>query len=190
MLFRSGTLTLLPPLSLIFVSLALGADESKVLTGNAAMGDWTSDAPGVRRKITVQDLPAPNPDESARNQPKLVKRSDGALPKVPQGFTVQEFASGLNNPRVIVTAPNGDFFLAESKADRVRLLRDADNDGKPELNEVFAGDLKQPFGIAFHPPGAEPKFIYIANTDSVVRFPYRNGQGKAEGKPEKLIELS
>ena len=190
MLLRSRVLVFLPLVSLVVESISFAADESRVLTGKAAMGDWTSDAPGVGRKITVQDLPAPNPDESARNQPKLVKRPDSALPKVPQGFSVHEFVSGLNNPRVIVTAPNGDFFLAESKADRVRVLRDADNDGKPELTEVFAGDLKQPFGIAFHPPGAEPKFIYIANTDSVVRFPYRNGETKAEGKPEKLIELS
>jgi glucose/arabinose dehydrogenase len=172
------------------VPLASAADESKVLTGKAAMADWTSDAPGVRRRLTVDDLPEPNPEQSARNQPKLVKRPEGARPRVPEGFTVQEFASGLNNPRVIVTAPNGDFFVAESKADRVRVLRDADHDGKPELNEVFTDNLKQPFGIAFHPPGSEPRFIYIANTDSVARMPYRNGQTKAEGKPEKLIELS
>jgi glucose/arabinose dehydrogenase len=176
--------------SFLIVPLAFAADESKVLTGKAAMTDWRSDAPGVRRKITVNDLPAPNPEQSVRNQPKLVKRPDGAQPKVPDGFTVQEFARNLENPRVIVTAQNGDFFIAESKADRVRILRDSNNDGKPELNEVFIDNLKQPFGIAFHPPGGEPRFIYIANTDSVVRFPYRNGQTKAEGKAEKVIELS
>ena len=77
-----------------------------------------------------------------------------------------------------------------ARPNRVRVLRDADGDGKPELNEVFADGLKQPFGIAFYPPGAEPNYIYIANTDSVVRLPYRNGQTKAEGKPEKLVELS
>ena len=190
MMSRSNLSVTVRVFALLFVSVAFAADETKTLTGKAAMTDWTSDAPGVRRKLTVNDLPKPNSTESARNQPKLVKRPEGALPKVPAGFAVREFASGLNNPRVIVTAPNGDFFVAESKADRVRLLRDADNDGKPELREVFIDGLKQPFGIAFYPPGAEPKFIYIANTDSVVRMPYRNGQTKAEGKPEKLIELS
>jgi glucose/arabinose dehydrogenase len=190
MLSKSNVYVFLGFFSLLSASVVIAADATKLLTGKAALGDWTTDAPGVRRKLTVDDLPAPNPDQSARNQPKLVKRPEGARPKVPEGFTVQEFASGLNNPRVIVTAPNGDFFLAESKANRVRLLRDADNDGKPELNEVFLDDLKQPFGIAFHPPGAEPKFIYIANTDSVVRMPYRSGQTKAEGKPEKIIDLS
>lgn len=161
-----------------------------MLTGKAAMGDWTTDAPGVRRRITVGDLPPPNATESAKNQPKLVKRPDGASPKVPGEFKVAEFASDFKQPRVIVTTPNGDLFVAECKADRVRVLRDADGDGKPELSEIFAEGLKQPFGIAFYPPGAEPKFIYIANTDSVVRLPYRNGQTKAEGKPEKLIDLA
>jgi glucose/arabinose dehydrogenase len=177
-------------LALLPFGISMVSAESPLLTGKAALGDWTSDAPGVRRKLTVQDLPAPNATESARNQPKLVKRPEGAMPKVPEGFAVTEFASGFQQPRVIVTAPNGDIFLTESKANRVRLLRDADNDGKPEVSEIFAEGLKQPFGIAFYPPGPEPKFIYVANTDSVVRWPYKAGQTKAEGEPEKLIELS
>jgi glucose/arabinose dehydrogenase len=189
MLFRSNSLALVT-LSFCFVQLAFPAEESKVLAGPAAMTDWKEDAPGVRRKFTVDDLPKPNPEQSVRNQPKLVKRPEGARPKVPSGFIVEEFAAGLNNPRVIVTAPNGDLFVAESKADRVRLLRDADKDGKPELNEVFIEKLKQPFGIAFYPSGSEPRFIYIANTDSVVRYPYRAGQTKGEGKAEKLIDLA
>ena len=166
------------------------AAEEEVLTGQAAMGDWTTDAPGVRRRITVEDLPGPNAKESAKNQPKEVPRPEGAWPQVPDGFTVGEFARDLKKPRVIVTAPNGDVFAAESKAGRITVLRDADGDGQAELNEVFAEDLQQPFGIAFYPPGAEPKFIYIANTGAVVRLPYRNGQTKAEGAPEKLVDLS
>src|SRR5688572_24113989 len=93
--------------------------EGEVLTGKAAMGDWTSDAPGVRRRITVADLPEPNPGESVTNKPKEVKRPEGAMPKAPEGFTVTEFARDLKKPRVIVTAPNGDIFAAESKSDRV-----------------------------------------------------------------------
>lgn len=166
----------------------LGAE--KLLTGKAAMGDWTSDAPGVRRRLSVEDLPQPNAEESVKNRPKEVKRPEGAWPKAPAGFKVEEFARDLKKPRVIVTAPNGDLFVAESKADRVSVLRDSDGDGKPDINEVFADGLKQPFGIAFHPVGAQPTHIYIANTNAVVRFPYRSGQRKAEGPPEKLVELS
>ena len=67
----------------------------------------------------------------------------------------------------------------QSRANRIRLLRDADGDGKPEVNEIFANGLNQPFGIAFYPVGPDPKFIYVGNTDSVVRFPYKNGDLKA-----------
>jgi len=165
-------------------------EKAELLTGKRAMGDWTTDAPGVLRKIVVSDLPAPNFQESVKNQPKQVKRPEGAWPKVPKGFTVELYAEKLKKPRVIVTAPNGDIFVAESKSDRVSVLRDTNGDGKPDVNEVFASGLKQPFGIAFYPTGPEPKYIYVANTDAVVRLPYTNGQTKAEGEPEKLVDLS
>ncbi|HEY1084078.1 MAG TPA: PQQ-dependent sugar dehydrogenase, partial [Prosthecobacter sp.] len=167
-----------------------GAGKGALLTGKAAMGDWTTDAPGVRRHLRIGDLPPPNEKESVTNRPKEVKRPEGAWPKAPAGFTVTQFATGLKKPRVIVTAPNGDLFVAESKSDRITLLRDADGDGKPELNTVFAKGLNQPFGIAFYPPGPEPTHIYIGNTDAVVRLPYRNGQTEAAGKPDPLVELS
>src|SRR5205823_4105350 len=48
-------------------------------------------------------------------------------------------------------------------------------------------DLTLPFGIAFYPPGPEPKYVYVANTDSVVRFPYQNGDLKARGPAEKIV---
>ena len=166
------------------------AGPPKLLTGKAAMGDWTTDAPGVRRHLRVGDLPEPNEKESAKNRPKEVKRPEGAWPKAPANFTVTQFATGLKKTRVIATAPNGDIFVAESKSDQISLLRDADGDGKPELQTVFATGLNQPFGLAFYPPGPEPTHLYIGNTDAVVRMPYRNGQTKAEGKPDKLVELS
>jgi glucose/arabinose dehydrogenase len=161
-----------------------------LLSGSAAMGDWTTDAPGVRRRITVKDLPPPNPEESVTNKPKEVPRPENAWPKAPTGFNVAEFARDFKQPRVLTTAPNGDIFVAESKADRITVLRDTVRNGQPELREIFTDGLKQPFGIAFYPPGPKPTHIYIANTDGVVRFPYANGQTKAVGKPEQLVELS
>lgn len=158
-----------------------------VLTGKNALGDWTTDAPGVRRKITVNELSMPYDTPSANNFPRVVKRPEGAWPKAPQGFEVTEFATKLVEPRVIVRAPNGDLFVAESKANRIHVLRDADGDGKPEVNEVFATGLNRPFGIAFYPVGPEPQFILIGNTDAVVRLPYKNGDTKASAKPESLI---
>ena len=160
----------------------------KVLTGKDAFGDWTTDAPGVRRKITVEDLPAPFDTKSVDNGPRVVKRPEGAWPKAPEGFTVAEYAKGFRQPRVVITAPNGDLFLADSEAGKVHVLRDSDDDGKPELTATFAEGLSQPFGIAFHPPGPSPTHVYVANTGSVVRFAYKNGDAKATGKPETVVD--
>jgi glucose/arabinose dehydrogenase len=158
------------------------------LTGKDALGDWTTDAPGVRRKVTVDDLAKPYDTPSANNHPSMVSRPEGAWPQAPEDFEVTEFATGLKQPRVIVPAPNGDLFVAESSANQVRVLRDADGDGKPEVNEVFATDLNRPFGIAFYPVGAEPKYVYVGNTDSVVRFPYKSGDTKASGPAETIVD--
>jgi glucose/arabinose dehydrogenase len=160
---------------------------NEVLTGEAAKGDWTTDAPGVRRKLTTADLPAPYATESVRNQPREVPQPAGAMPQVPAGFRVEKFADKLTNPRMIRAAPNGDLFVAESEANRIRLLRDADGDGKPEVSEVFAEGLSQPFGIAFYPVGANPQYVYVANTGLVVRFPYRSGDTKARGASEAIV---
>lgn len=163
------------------------ADGKETLTGQAALGDWTTDAPGVRRKITLDDLPPPYDTPSVNNGPHMVKRPEGAWPKAPEGFEVTEYATGLRGPRVIARAPNGDLFLAESYGNRVRVLRDADGDGKPEVSEIFAEGLDRPFGIAFHPPGPEPKYVYIGNTGAVVRFPYKSGETKADGKAVVIV---
>lgn len=159
-----------------------------ILTGAEALGDWTTDAPGVKRKITVDDLPPPNEKESVSNPPRKADRPSGALPKVPPGFTVNELAGGLEQPRVVQVAPNGDIFVVESKAGRVQILRDADGDGKAESRSVYVEDLQRPFGLLFYPTGSDaPTHVYIANTDSVVRFPYRAGDSKVSGPVEPLI---
>src|SRR5262245_3946180 len=176
---------------LLAASTAVGDDPkigSRTLTGKDALGDWTTDAPGVRRKITVNDLDMPYATPSANNFPRVVRRPEGAWPKAPEGFEVTEFATQLVEPRVIVRAPNGDLFVAESRANRIHVFRDADGDGKPEVNEVFATGLSRPFGIAFYPVGADPKFMYVGNTDSVVRFAYKNGDTKASGKAEAVVK--
>ena len=177
-------------LLILLASVALGDDAKPAggtLTGKDALGDWTTDAPGVRRKVTLADLAEPYATPAAKNHPKIVARPEGAWPKAPEGFTVTEFATGLKQPRAVVRAPNGDIFLSESSSNRVRVLRDADGDGKPEVNEVFAADLKRPFGIAFY-PADEPKYIYVGNTDSIVRFPYKSGDTKASGAAEVVVK--
>ena len=151
------------------------------------MGDWTTDAPGVRRKITPADLPPPYATKSAENSARRVPRPDGAVPQVPPGFQVTLFASGLQEPRMARVAPNGDLFVTESESNRIRVLRDADGDGKPEVVSMFAEGLRQPFGMAFH-PAADPKWLYVANTDSIVRFPYSAGDTKARGAASDVYD--
>ena len=157
------------------------------LTGAAAYGDWRGDAPDVARLIRPDDVPPPYASRSASNTPSVVARPAGATLKVPPGFAVVEFAHGLANPRQIRVAPNGDIFVAESDSDRIRVLRAADGAATPSVDQVFADGLDQPFGIAFYPPGPAPHYLYVANNNSIVRFPYRPGALKPLGKPEVVI---
>ncbi len=172
---------------------ARSSAESITISGAAAINaDWTKDAPGVRHKYTADDLPPPFATESATNDARVGARPAGAQPQVPPGFKIEEYASGFRNPRYLLTAPNGDIFVTESRAGQIKVLRDTNGDGKPDLTETFAeSGLNDPFGLAFYPPGPDPQFLYVANTNGVVRFPYRNGDTKARGPAEKLsAELS
>jgi glucose/arabinose dehydrogenase len=161
--------------------------DAKLLSGTAAMGDWTSDAPGVRRRITVKDLPPPSSNVLAINRARVIERPEGAQLQVPPGFKIELYAEGFRDPRYLLTAPKGDVFVAESRANQIKVLRDIKDSGKPDVTEIFAErDLNKPFGMAFYPPGNDPQFLYVANTDGVIRFPYRHGDLKARGPAEKL----
>ena len=156
-------------------------------TGTAAFGGWTTDAPGVRRHITVTDLPAPYATPSVDHGANMVPRPENAWPHAPAGFEVQQYATGLDNPRKIVTAPNGDLFVAESGPGRIRVLRGLSAAGHVVQSVVFASDLHQPFGIAFYPHGPNPQWVYIGDTDAVVRFPYHNGDLQASGAMQTIV---
>lgn len=166
-----------------------GPPSTPVITGKAAFTDYTQEKPGVRRKITLADLPEPYATEGVDNGASMVNRPDGAWPKAPAGFKVTLYAEGLNRPRLIRAAPNGDLFVAMSDSNEILVYRGIGSDGKYKQMEKFADGLSQPFGIAFYPSGPNPKWVYIGNTDSVVRFPYQNGDMKARGPAEKLADL-
>ncbi len=151
--------------------------------------DFRFEKPGKVRKITLKDLPAPFATASAPNGPSVVARPEGAWPQVPAGFKVEEFASGLEDPRMIRTAPNGDIFVAETKAGDIRIFRGITASGKPQQVAVFASGLTEPFGINFYPPGPNPQWVYIGDTDAVVRFPYQNGDLQARGAAEHIADL-
>jgi hypothetical protein len=161
--------------------------QSGVREGKEAYGSWQQDKPGTVRLIRPKDLPQPGATASAANVSRVVARPSGAVPQVPPGFKIELFAEGLSGPRIIRVAPNGDIFVAETRAGRVRVLRAADGAAKPGTNEIFASGLHAPFGIAFFPNGDNPQWVYVANTGSVVRFPYRSGDVKASGPPESVV---
>lgn len=149
--------------------------------------DWRRDSPGTKHLILADQLPAPYSTSSSSNSPRVISRPADAKLSVPAGFKVELFAKGLNGGRIVRVAPNGDIFIAETRANRIRVLRAADGAATPVVDEIFADDLDRPFGIAFYPNGAEPQWIYIANNNSVVRFAYRNGNLKARGASETIV---
>ena len=169
------------------LTLALRSGSEKMLGSQSVFTDYRGQRPGTFHKITPADLPRPYATASVDNGPELVSRPAGAWPQVLPGFKVELYASQLDNPRLIRTAPNGDLFVAESKPGRIKVFRGISKDGKAERVEIFASGLKQPFGIAFYPLGANPKYVFFANTDSVVRFPYQNGDLKARGPREVIV---
>jgi len=150
--------------------------------------DFRYEQPGKTRKITVNDLPQPYATRSAENGPDVVPRPADAWPKAPAGFKVEQYATGLGQPRLMRTAPNGDIFLAE-KAGRIRIFRGLTDDGKPELNAIFASGLRNPYGIAFYPPGPNPQWVYVGTEAAVFRFAYHNGDLKASATSEHIADL-
>lgn len=136
--------------------------------------------------IDPAKLPAPFHTESARRPSLVIPQPADATLTVPKGFKVNVFAEGdFTYPRWMALAPNGDVFVADSRANRVVVLRDANKDGKADQRWVWSAKLAQPFGMAFH-----GDWFYVANTDSVVRFRYKTGQTEAVGDPERIVELT
>jgi glucose/arabinose dehydrogenase len=150
----------------------------------AAFSDFRREHPGVVHKITLADLPAPGATSPAQNPPKVVDRPFDSKLEVLPGYAVTVYSDGLLNPRMIRTAPNGDVFVAQSQPGNIIAFH---GDPVPLATDNFATGLNRPFGIAFYPPGPNPTHVYIGNTNSVVRYPYRNGDLKARGPQEVIV---
>ena len=192
------------------LALAPPAFGQQVVTGPAVFTDWNQQQPGVRHKITVADLPAPAPQEAVSNGPHLVARPADAWPTAPAGFKVTLYAGGdftpvaasssqnnlppsvpaapstFREPRLLRTAPNGDIFMSDSHGDKIFVMRGVGPDGKAKTLSTFASGLNLPFGINFY-PADNPRWVYVGNTDSVVRFPYKSGDLVASGPPETIV---
>jgi glucose/arabinose dehydrogenase len=162
-------------------------DPGKLLVGQAAFASYQTVKPGVFRKITAADLPAPLATPSATNRAQLIPRPADAWPQAPPNFTVDLYTTGLDQPRKILMAPNGDFFVVESQLGQIKVFRGLNREGQPEEVSVFATGLERPYGVAFYPPGPNPEWVYVGNTNSVVRLPYKNGDLKAGGTAQVLV---
>ncbi|HSU18291.1 MAG TPA: PQQ-dependent sugar dehydrogenase [Acidobacteriaceae bacterium] len=182
--------------------------QQPLLTGQAAFTDYAHQAPGVRHKITVGDLPLPDEAEAVDNGPHVVPKPADAWPTAPPGFKVTLYAGGDSTPmqrseskrqthaategtfvqpRLIRFAPNGDLFLADSQAGTIFVLRGLGSDGKAQTVEKFATGLDHPFGIAFYPLGPNPQWVYVGNATTIARFPYHSGDLHATSGPQTIV---
>jgi glucose/arabinose dehydrogenase len=161
-------------------------DAKALVKGPNVFVDSADLKPGTFRKITVADLPKPYATKSSANFGAPIPRPAGAMPKVLAGFKVDLYTTDVKAPRQIRMAPNGDFFIAESNGGVVKVIRPG-KDGKPEQVLEFAKGLTRPYGINFYPAGANPQWVYVGNTGSVMRFAYKNGDLKASAAPETLV---
>ena len=155
----------------------------------APFTDYRFEKPGQFHKITLKDLPAPFETPSAANGPTIVPRPQDAWPKAPPEFDVTLYTTGLDNPRRIRRAPNGDLFVAEVQTGKIEIFRGIDKAGHPQRITIFASGLVRPFGMNFYPLGPDPRWVYVGTTNAVVRFPYRNGDLQARGSSEHIVDL-
>jgi glucose/arabinose dehydrogenase len=163
--------------------------ERSVLSGTAAFGGWRADAPGTVRRFEPADMPQPHASHSASNGPQGAALPEHPRLRAPEGFVVSLWAKGLTAPRELKVAPNGDVFAAETALGDIRVLR-PDGAGRTGPSSVYASDLDGPFGMAFYPPGDEPRWLYVTTTAAVWRFPYQGGDTTASGKPQRVVDLA
>ncbi len=181
-----------------FSSCAGTGNQEEVLTGDST-------------KQSGSVLPAPYATASSVNFSKVKGWPEGKLPAAPAGFTVKQFAAGLQNPRWIYIAPNGDIFVAEAStqkktvakvrdkiigkeksenamqagsANRITVFRDKDHDGVADEKFVFLENLNQPLGMLIL-----NNYFYVANTDGLIRYPYTEGQTAMTATGQKILEL-
>ncbi|MBZ9728904.1 sorbosone dehydrogenase family protein [Salegentibacter sp. JZCK2] len=141
----------------------------------------------VQTEIGELRLVPPFSSESVTKESKVIGWGDNK-PNAPAGFKVTKFAENLNHPRRTYIAPNDDIFVVESNtensADRITLIRDIDQDGTPDYQEVFLDNLNQPYGMLIL-----NDYFYVANTDGLYRYPYTEGDTEIKDEGEKILNL-
>jgi len=153
-------------------------------------------APGTGPADQLQ-MPQPFATPSARNNSKVIGWPKGKMPVAAPGFEVSLFAENLDNPRQAYVLPNKDILVVEAirewpgraerpekSANRITIFRDTNGDGRPDVREIFLTGLNMPHGMLL-----VGDWFYVGNTDGIVRYRYRTGQTKIDGKGEKILDL-
>ena len=168
--------------------------------------------------LAQQNLPkVPDVTDARPNFGSVVAKPEAAMPKGPAGFSVELYADDVRGARMMEFAPNGDLFVSQPAQNAIMVLRDTNKDGKPDERFTYAQgpapaagrggpaaapapgggpggpgrgapgpvELLQPFGLAF-----QAGYLYVGNTNSIVRYKYTPGETKAPGAPEKLRDLN
>ncbi|MFC4096477.1 PQQ-dependent sugar dehydrogenase [Euzebyella saccharophila] len=176
-------------LGIMALTILVGCKEEKKVSEETKEELADNGPVTVQTAIGPLELAAPFSSESVTKQSKVIGWEDGQKPVAPAGFTVSRFADNLKHPRWTYIAPNNDMFVAEANtkesANQITLLRDTDNDGTVDERHIFAEGLNQNFGML-----VLNGYFYVANTDGLYRYPYKEGQNKLEGEGEKIVELS
>ncbi len=203
---RALSTVILQAILLAASAISASAQAQQAAADQTVFADWNEQQPGARHKITVADLPEPNPEEAVNNTPHLIPRPKDAWPIAPPGFKVTLYAGGdaapmqradnkehmqlsggtFTMPRLLTTAPNGDILVADSGAGAILILRGVDARGKAVRIESFATGLDHPFGIAFY-PARNPEYVYVGNATTIQRFRYHTGDLHATGAPETVV---
>jgi glucose/arabinose dehydrogenase len=165
------------------------ADDAPVRSGPAAFGSWQDDAPGVRRHLQASDLPDPAKARATASASPAQRAERGEhVPSVPPGFSVELVAQGLDQPRVLRVAPNGDVFLAETGGGRVLVFTPGADGKLPSEPRVFAKGIHEVYGMTFFPPGPQPTALYVSQSDRVLRFPYKGGDTQASAAATVVLK--
>jgi glucose/arabinose dehydrogenase len=183
-------------IALVLIAASLSACQD---ANEKAKEKNTTPADTISIKVEEVVLPEPYATKSVKNNSKVIGWGTDKMPTAPEGFMVNNYADSLDHPRWIYVAENGDVFIAESNsphsalekatgknksADRITLLRDANNDGIAETRTVFLKGLNKPFGMLIIGDN-----FYVANTDGVVQYPYKAGSTSITAAGKKIVSL-
>jgi glucose/arabinose dehydrogenase/cytochrome c2 len=149
--------------------------------------DWKHDFPGRRHRVLVSTLPAPFDTPSSAKFPQLVPKPANATVKLPPGFEMTVFATNTPGARKMLLAANGDVLLSETQSNKIVVMRPSADGTKAQQITTYAQGLVLPHGMAFYPNAQQPKWLYVAETNRVVRYAYQTGDTTASGVPEIVV---